>query len=342
MNPIEARKEDHIRVSLEEDVQARSVRTGFDRYVFIHQALPELDFAEISTETKFLGRTFAAPLLISSMTGGLERGRTINRNLAQAAQRMNVPMGLGSQRITRERPETLDSFLVRDVAPDVFLIGNVGAVQLNYGFDVETCRELVRSVGADALYLHLNPLQEVVQPEGDTNFKGLLPKIETLCRELGVPVLAKEVGSGIAPDTARRLVEAGVAAIDVAGTGGTSWAAIEGLRATSNVARSLGELFRDWGLPTSESLKLCRRELPDTPLVASGGIRTGLDVAKALALGADLAATAHPFLEAATTSSEAVEAVIHRLVTELKVVMFCLGCRTIDELRRTDRLREVS
>lgn len=342
MNPIEARKEDHIRVSLEEDVQARAVRTGFDRYVFVHQALPEIDFAEISTETTFLGRTFSAPLLISSMTGGLQRGKAINRNLAIAAQRVNVPMGLGSQRITRERPETLESFLVRDVAPDVFLIGNVGAVQLNYGFDVEACRELVRSVGANALYLHLNPLQEVVQPEGDTNFKGLLPKIAQVCRELGVPVLAKEVGSGIAPDTAKRLVEAGVAAIDVAGTGGTSWAAIEGLRAVEPVARTLGELFRDWGLPTSESLKLCRRELPETPLVASGGIRTGLDIAKAIALGADLAASAHPFLEAATTSPEAVEAVLHRLVTELKVVMFCLGCRTIDELRRTDRLREVS
>lgn len=342
MNPIEARKEDHIRVSLEEDVQARAVRTGFDRYVFVHQALPEIDFAEISTETTFLGRTFAAPLLISSMTGGLQLGKAINRNLAIAAQRVNVPMGLGSQRITRERPETLDSFLVRDVAPDVFLIGNVGAVQLNYGFDVEACRELVRSVGANALYLHLNPLQEVVQPEGDTNFKGLLPKIEVVCRELGVPVLAKEVGSGIAPDTARRLVEAGVAAIEVAGAGGTSWAAIEGLRASEPVARTLGELFRDWGLPTSESLKLCRRELPETPLVASGGIRSGLDVAKAIALGADLAASAHPFLEAATTSPEAVEEVLGRLITELKVAMFCLGCRTIDELRRTDRLREVS
>ncbi|HEY9898177.1 MAG TPA: type 2 isopentenyl-diphosphate Delta-isomerase [Pantanalinema sp.] len=342
MTPIEARKEDHIRVSLEEDVQARSVRTGFDRYAFVHQALPEIDFAEISTETTFLGRRFAAPLLISSMTGGLQLGKAINRNLAIAAQRMNVPMGLGSQRITRERPETLESFLVRDVAPDVFLIGNVGAVQLNYGFDVAALRELVSSVGADALYLHLNPLQEVVQPEGDTNFKGLLPKIEMVCRELGVPVLAKEVGSGIAPDTARRLVEAGVSAIDVAGSGGTSWAAIEGLRVPAGVARTLGEVFRDWGLPTSEALRLCRRELPRTPLVASGGIRSGLDVAKAIALGADLAASAHPFLEAATTSSAAVEAVLSRFVTELKVVMFCLGCRTIDELRHTDRLREVS
>lgn len=342
MNPIEERKQDHIRLCLEQDVQAQTTRAGFGRYAFIHEALPEISFDEVSTETEFLGRRFSAPILISSMTGGPHLGRTINRHLAEAAQRMNVPMGVGSQRITTERPESLESFLVRDVAPDVFLIGNLGAVQLNYGFDVENVRRLMDSIGANAMYLHLNPLQEVIQPEGDTNFKGLLSKIAEVCRGLGAPVLVKEVGNGIAPDTARRLADAGVSAIDVAGAGGTSWSRIEGQRSNDPLSRTLGELFGDWGLPTTEAVRRCRAELPGMPLVASGGVRSGLDIAKALALGADMAAMAIPFLEAATTSTEQVQQVLERLVMELRVTMFCLGCRTIAELKRTDRLREVS
>lgn len=342
MNPIEERKQDHIRLCLEQDVQAQNTRAGFGRYAFVHEALPEIRFDEVSTETEFLGRSFSAPILISSMTGGPHLGRTINRHLAEAAQRMNVPMGVGSQRITSERPESLESFLVRDVAPGVFLIGNLGAVQLNYGFDVESVRRLMDSIGANAMYLHLNPLQEVIQPEGDTNFKGLLAKITEVCRGLGAPVLVKEVGNGIAPDTARRLADAGVSAIDVAGAGGTSWSRIEGKRSTDPLSRTLGELFGDWGLPTTEAVRQCRAELASMPIVASGGVRSGLDVAKALALGADMAALAIPFLEAATTSTEQVQQVLERLVMELKVTMFCLGCRTIAELKATDRLREVS
>ncbi|HEY9856030.1 MAG TPA: type 2 isopentenyl-diphosphate Delta-isomerase [Stenomitos sp.] len=341
MSPIEERKQDHIRLSLEEDVQALTTRTGFQRYRFMHQALPEIDFAEVSTETEFLGRRVAAPLLISSMTGGPELGRTINRNLAIAAQRVGVPMGLGSQRIVLERPESLESFQVRDVAPDVLLIGNVGAVQLNYGVDVAAVRSLMDTVGADAMYLHLNPLQEVIQPEGDTNFKGLWEKIAQVCRELGAPVLVKEVGNGIGPDTARRLAEAGAAAIDVSGAGGTSWSRIEGKRSPDLLARTMGETFGDWGLPTTEALRLCRAELPRMPLVASGGLRSGVDLAKALVLGADMTALAIPFLQAATESAEAVQRVLERLITELKVAMFCLGCRTVDELKATDRLMEV-
>jgi len=214
-------------------------------------------------------------------------------------------------------------------------------VQLNYGFDVATCRQIADSIGANALYLHLNPLQEVVQAGGNTNFRGLLAKIGAVCQELGLPVLVKEVGNGLAPDTAVRLATVGVSALDVAGAGGTSWARIEGQRAPDPLARNLGDVFRDWGLPTSEALRLCRAELPTTPLVASGGIRTGVDIAKAIALGADLTAMALPFLKAATETPEQVEAVIDRLVTELKVTMFCLGCRTITDLRHTNRLREV-
>lgn len=341
MSPIEERKQDHIRLCLEEDVQALTTRTGFQRYRFMHQALPEIDFAEVSTETWFLGRRVAAPILISSMTGGPELGRTINRNLATAAQRVGVAMGLGSQRIVLERPESLESFQVRDVAPDVLLIGNVGAVQLNYGVDVSTLRRLKDAVGANAMYLHLNPLQEVIQPEGDTNFKGLLDKIAEVCQELGAPVLVKEVGNGIGPDTARRLAEAGVDALDVSGAGGTSWSRIEGKRSPDVLARTMGETFGDWGLPTTEALRLCRAELPSMPLVASGGIRSGVDIAKALVLGADMAALAIPFLEAATQSAEAVQTVLERLVTELRIAMFCLGCRTLDELKACDRLVEV-
>jgi isopentenyl-diphosphate delta-isomerase len=341
LEPIEARKQDHIRLSLTEDVQFERLPTGFDSLRFEHLALPELDFAEIDPSVTFLGKRLAAPLIISSMTGGPAMGGTINRNLAEAAQRAQIAMGLGSQRITLEKPESTTSFQVRDVAPDVLLIGNIGAVQLNYGVGLEECRRLVESVGADALYLHLNPLQEVIQPEGDQNFKGLLAKIRLIASELGVPVLAKEVGSGISGPLAKQLAEAGIAAIDVSGAGGTSWALIEAKRAPHPLQQSLGERFRDWGIPTTRALVQCRDMLPEMPLVASGGIRTGIDVAKAIALGADAAAMAHPFLEAATRSSDAVAEVIDRLVQELKIAMFLVGARTIADLKgRRDLLAE--
>lgn len=334
MTPIGNRKDDHLRLCLESDVQS-TIRAGFEDWRFVHQALPEIDFAEVTTETTFLGHRLAAPILISAMTGGSEMAGTVNRNLAIAAQALGLAMGLGSQRIQLEAPATHPSFSVRDVAPDILLIGNVGAVQLNYGVDAAACLKLVEAVGANALYLHLNPLQEAIQPEGNTNFKDLLPKIAKVCKELRLPVLVKEVGNGLAPDAAVRLVEAGVSAIDVAGSGGTSWARIEGLRSDS----AIGDLFADWGLTTVEALRECRAVLPVTPLVASGGIRSGVDVAKAMALGADLAGMAMPLLEAATISSDKVIAVLRRHLHELRVAMFCLGCRNLGELRKTDRLK---
>lgn len=341
MEPIEARKHDHIRLSLTEDVQFENLPTGFDSLHFEHLALPELDFAEIDPSVTLLGKRLAAPILISSMTGGPTLGGTINQNLAKAAQKIGVGMGLGSQRITLEKPESTASFQVRDVAPDILLIGNVGAVQLNYGVGLDECRRLVDSVGADALYLHLNPLQEVVQPEGDTNFKGLLEKIRLVARDLGVPVLVKEVGSGISGKLARQLAEAGIAAIDVSGAGGTSWAIIEAKRANTPLQQSLGERFRDWGIPTTVSLIQCRDALPDMPLIASGGLRSGIDIAKAIALGADAAAMAMPFLEAATHSADAVEDVLNGLIQELKVAMFLVGARNLAELKgRRDLLIE--
>lgn len=341
MEPIEARKHDHIRLSLTEDVQYAQLPTGFDSLHFEHLALPELDFAEVDPSVTLLGKRLAAPLLISSMTGGPALGGTINQNLAEAAQRLGVGMGLGSQRIGLSNPETLASFQVRDVAPDILLIGNIGAVQLNYGVGLDECRHLVESVGADALYLHLNPLQEVIQPEGDTNFKDLLSKIRLLARELGVPVLIKEVGSGISGSLARKLADAGIAAIDVSGGGGTSWAIIEAKRARTALQQTLGERFRDWGIPTTRSVIQCRDAVPELPLIASGGIRSGIDVAKAIALGADAAALAHPFLEAATRSADAVAEILEGLIQELRVAMFLVGARTIADLKgRRDLLLE--
>jgi isopentenyl-diphosphate delta-isomerase len=340
MNPLEARKLDHLRLCLEEDVSTRH-RTGFEAYTFMHDALPDLDLEAIDTRVTFLGRTFDAPLLISSMTGGPEMGRRINENLARAAELRNIPFALGSQRIIRERPETTASFAVKDVAPGVFLVGNVGAVQLNEGFTPADCQALVDAVGADALYLHLNPLQEAIQPGGDTRFRGLLPRIAEVCASLSVPVLVKEVGNGLAPDVSARLLGAGVRALDVAGNGGTSWARIEGLRSPDPLGRTLGDTFRDWGIPTAEAVRMNRAAHPEAPLVASGGLRTGIDLAKAIALGADLGGYALPFLEAATDSVEAVVARIDTLVQELRVAMFCLGCADLAALRVTDRLVEV-
>lgn len=339
---IAQRKIDHIAISLEQDVAMR-VPTGFDRWRFTHEALPEIRPEDVSLTTKFLGRDVGAPILISSMTGGAEQGETINRNLARAAQALGLAMGVGSQRIIFERPEALTSFaVVREVAPDILLLGNVGAVQLNYGFDVARCAEAVRLIGADALYLHLNALQEIVQPGGDTDFRGLEAKIADLVRALNVPVLVKEVGCGIAASTALRLAAVGVAAIDVSGAGGTSWAKIESARAADPAQRTLGEVFGDWGIPTAESLLACREVLPTLPLVASGGVRTGLDAAKAIALGADMVAFAMPLLGPATRSAAETEAALRQILSELRTAMFLLGVPDIQTLRHSRHLlREV-
>lgn len=336
---ISQRKLDHIEISLGQDVSMPTNPTGFDRFRFTHEALPELRPEDVDLATTFLGHALGAPVLISSMTGGPERGETINRNLALAAQRLGLPMGVGSQRIVFERPEALRSFaVVREVAPDIALFGNIGAVQLNYGFDAAKCAEAVRLIGADGLYLHLNALQEVVQPGGDTDFRGVLAKIADLAEAVDFPILVKEVGCGIGAGTATRLAHAGVAAIDVSGAGGTSWAKIEAARASDPAQRSLGEVFGDWGIPTAESLVACRRVLPGHPLVASGGIRTGLDVAKALALGADVVAIAMPLLGPATRSAEETETALRQILAELRTAMFLLGVKDVATLKASPHL----
>jgi len=268
------------------------------------------------------------------MTGGTEEAGRINRNLAFAAQRYRLAMGVGSQRAAIEDPRWARTYHVRDVAPDVLLFANLGAVQLNYGYGIEECRRAVEMIQADALVLHLNPLQEALQPEGDTDFSGLLRKIERICRELEVPVIVKEVGWGISEGVARRLAEAGVAAIDVAGAGGTSWSLVEMHRAPDEMHRAVAAAFSDWGIPTAEAILMACRGAPDIPIIASGGVRTGVEVAKAVALGADLVGMAAPFLRPAIESAEAVCAKIEEIVTTLRIAMFCVGARRVSDLKR--------
>ena len=251
---INQRKADHIRINLEENVQFPHLTTGLEEYHFVHQALPELDLHEVNTGVTVFGKQLNAPILVSSMTGGTEQAGLINRNLAEAAQQQRLAMGVGSQRAGIERDEAGATFRVRDVAPDLLLFANLGAVQFNYGYTVDQCRRAVEMIEADALILHLNPLQEAVQPEGDVNWRGLLGKIEQVCARLERPVIIKEVGWGISSQVARRLIEVGVGAIDVAGAGGTSWSQVEMHRAPTERLRRLAGAFADWGIPTAESL----------------------------------------------------------------------------------------
>jgi len=335
---LEQRKADHIRINLDQDVSS-NLATGLERYHFIHQAVPELDLAQVDTATTLLGKKLRAPLLISSMTGGTERAREINRRLARAAQAHGVAMGVGSQRAALLRPELADTFRVRDIAPDVLLLANLGAVQLNYGYDVEHCREAVEMIGADALILHFNPLQEAVQPEGNVDFSGLLKKIEMVCKTLGVPVIAKEVGWGISEQAARQLAGAGVASIDVAGGGGTSWSEVEKHRATTPAQRRIAGRFRDWGIPTAESILMAKRGAPNLPIIASGGLRHGIDVAKCIALGASAAGIARPFLKAAAQSDQAADEAVAETIIELRIAMFAAGAGNIKALQQTPLLK---
>lgn len=333
-----ARKADHIRINLEENVQFSRLSTGLERFRFIHEALPELDMARVDLSVDLFGHAVQAPLLISSMTGGTEAAERINRNLAIGAQARGIAMGVGSQRTGLEVGETAYSFRVRADAPDILLFANLGAAQLNKGYTVDQCRRAVEMIEADALILHLNPLQEAVQADGDWNWAGLLSKIGQVCAAVGVPVVAKEVGWGINGPLARRLADAGVAAIDVAGSGGTSWTEVEYHRASTERLRRIARTFADWGIPTADSLIQVRAAAPELPAIASGGIRDGIDVAKCVALGATLVGLASPFLRAATVSDESVVDTIDLLADELRIAMFCAGAGDVDALRAPGRL----
>ena len=335
----ESRKVDHIRINLEQDVQFPRLTTGLERYRFTHQALPELSLGDIDAGTTILGKRLAAPILISSMTGGTDMARQINRNLAAAAQAQGAAMGLGSQRAAVEDESLAASYRVRDVAPDILLFANLGAVQLNYGYGLEQCRRAVDMVAADALILHFNVLQEAVQAEGDINFAGLLNKVERVCAELTVPVIAKEVGWGFSRDNVRRLAGAGVAAIDVAGAGGTSWSEVEYHRSPTAFHARVARSFADWGIPTADAIIYAREAAPELPVFASGGLRDGIDIAKCIALGADLAGLASPFLRAASESAEAVESLILELNAQLRIAMLCSASQDLEALRSAELMR---
>ena len=329
------RKSDHIRINLEEDVNSEDVSAGFAHYRLTHCALPDLNLEDVDAATTLMGNRLAAPLLISSMTGGTPEAGAINQRLAEAAQAAGLGMGVGSQRAAIEDPSLANTYRVRHVAPDVFLLANLGAIQLNYSYGIDECRRAVEMIEADALILHLNPLQEALQPEGDTRFAGLLPKIEAVCRALEVPVVAKEVGWGISEMVARQLAESGVAAIDVAGAGGSSWSQVEMHRARTEHQRQVAAAFADWGIPTAESILAARRGAPALPIIASGGVRNGIQMAKAVALGAAACGIAGPFLRAADRSSAAVNELIAVILDQLRVAMFAAGAADIETLHRT-------
>jgi len=342
MRETQTRKADHLRICLDEDVQFHAVTNGLERYRFTHCCLPELNRSEINLTTTFLGKSLGAPLLISSMTGGTEQAKTINFRLAEVAQHYKLAMGVGSQRVAVENPQVADTFAVRSHAPDILLFANLGAVQLNYSYGLDECLRVIDLCQADALILHLNPLQECIQPKGDTNFRGLIDKINILCSKLPVPVIVKEVGNGISAAIAQKLLDAGVTAIDVAGAGGTSWAKVESERALNAQQRRLGLTFADWGLPTAECITSIRAFAPEIPLIASGGLRNGLDVAKAIALGADVAGLAWPFLQAAAESADAVDGLVQLLIAEITTVLFCTGNASLSQLKHSNALQKLA
>ncbi len=327
------RKAEHIELALDRRTQLD--RHFFDEWEFEHNAVPEIDRATVDVSTRFLRKELAAPLLISCMTGGTEVASRINRNLAVAAEETGIAVGVGSQRKALEDSSTTDSFEMRDAAPTAPILANLGAVQLNYGYGYDECRRAVEMVGADALVFHLNAVQEAIQPEGQCDFSGLLPRMGEIARQLAhrdeVPVIAKEVGNGISGAVAQRLADHGIRMVDTAGLGGTSWSRIEAARAGDV---ELGELFAHWGVPTPQSIRECAA-VPGMTVIGSGGVRNGVDVAKAIALGADLVGMAYPFLVAAVESPEQVVEKIRRTVQELEIAMFCLGVPSLAELKTT-------
>jgi isopentenyl-diphosphate delta-isomerase len=335
---ISDRKLDHIRINLEEDVRSKR-STGLEQIELIHSALPELDLDQVDPSVVMWKKRLSIPLLISSMTGGNQEAAQINRNLAMAAQQHQIAMGLGSMRAALVRPESLESFQVRQWAPDILLFANFGAVQLNYGYSADDCRRLIDLVEADGLILHLNPLQEALQPEGDSRFGLLLPKIEAVCRQLEKPVIVKEVGWGISSAVARRLFDAGVAAIDVAGAGGTSWSQVEKFRIKDESRARVAEAFRGWGIPTTQSIKAVTSVAGDRPVIASGGLQDGIDLAKCLALGARLGGIARPFLKSAAVSAETVAETIEEIALTLRIAMFAVGAGNVAELNHS-KIRE--
>lgn len=337
-DPTNERKLKHLR-TIESDPGTDRRKFYFDDIRLKHRALPELDLAEIDPSIEFMGKKLSFPLLISSMTGGdHDVVRTINQNLAIAAEKTGVAMGVGSQRVMFSQPAARSSFEIRKHAPTTLLFANLGAVQLNYGFTLDMCEEAVAAVGADALILHLNPLQEAVQPSGNTNFAKLSTRIINIAEHLNKPVVLKEVGAGLSEEDVRLVAEEGIRYIDVAGAGGTSWSRIEHYGLVEEEREDLGLTFQDWGIPTPQALMSLKKYRDRITLIASGGIRSGLDMAKAMVLGASLCGIAAPFLKPAIESADKVVKAINTLKREFVTAMFLLGAGRVKSLLGNEEL----
>lgn len=355
VNPLEdtparaaARKQDHIEICRKSDVESRATRNS-SSYFFAPEALPNFNPSDTDTAQQFLGTRFSLPYLMTGMTGGVADGQRINEILAQAAERWNIPMGLGSQKLMVTEPSYRKLFDVRKVAPRAFLIGNIGAVSFNYGVTTDDVLRLVDDLELNAFAVHLNALQEQIQPEGERNFAHLEKSIEQLVKKLSVQVMVKEVGSGMTAQTCRRLLDLGVAAIDVGGSGGTSWSVIEGLRG-DRVTSRIGELFRPWGLSTLESVEECSQIVTSygRQLVATGGVRNGLQAAILLGLGAKMCGVGLPFFRAVVdpapglTAEEALQEEIQFFARSLEIAMYCSGSQSIEALQKNLRKRAYS
>ena len=336
MSDIEKRKQRHIRISLEENVKT-DVSAGFDDVTLVHRCLPEIDLSEVNTETSLFGKTLKAPLIMSAITGGTNYAKEINRVLASAAEKAGIGIGVGSQRIALEKPQVIDTFsVVRETAPSTLVLGNLGCPQISLGWGIEEAKMCVDMIGADALAVHMNPLQEAVQVGGDTNYRGVIEKIKRITQKLSVPVVMKETGAGIAHEEAEKLEAAGVAGLEISGVGGTSWAAVE-----HHIAREvgvgdmefLGKALWNWGIPTAVSVAETSLNT-NLKIIASGGIRSGLDMAKAIALGADAVGLALPFLAEAVKGEEELLEYIRKLILEFRTVMFLVGAKDVDDLKK--------
>lgn len=324
------RKLKHVEACLHYPVEYETRTTGLERFDLPYRALPETDLADIYTCTQFLGKPLTAPVLIGAMTGGAELSATINRHLALAAQQLGLGLMLGSQRVMLAHPEATSSFAVRPYAPDILLIGNLGVAQLNRGYGAAEVIRAIEAIGADALAFHTNPLQEALQHGGDTDFTALVPKLAAVVKQTPYPLLLKEVGHGLSAEVAQSVTGVGLAALDVAGAGGTSWAKVEEF---VNYGQVRHHELAEWGIPTTTALCEVRAVLPTLPLIASGGIRSGVDAAKALVLGAQVVAVARPLLAPALESYQAVVVWLKRFIWELKVAMHCVGAPDLASLQ---------
>jgi isopentenyl-diphosphate delta-isomerase len=336
MTKIETRKQRHIRVSLDKKVEAE-ITTGFEDVNLVHKAVPEIDLNEVDTSTVLFGKKLSAPLIISAITGGTEKAKQINETLASVAEKVGIGIGVGSQRIAIQQPETIHTFsIVREKAPTTFVMGNIGCPQLSLGLEVEQAQTCIDVIQADALAIHMNATQEAVQVKGDTNYRNILSKVKELSSALQTPIVMKETGCGISFEDANKLEKAGASGFEISGLGGTSWAAVEyhiAKEVKDPMQEYLGKALWNWGIPTASSLYEVRKA-SQLPIIASGGLRSGQDVAKCIAMGANVAGIAKPFLEKAVEGEKPLEEYVNKIIQEFKVIMFLAGTKNVEELSK--------